>query len=69
MKRFDYAQWGAKAAAARGEQLTHAKLTDANVRHIKDNRHGKTARQLGDEFGVHHRTIEKIRSGETWGHV
>jgi hypothetical protein len=69
MKRFDYAQWGAKAAAKRGEQLTHAKLTEPMVQRIKENRHGKTARQLGQEFGVHHRTIEKIRCGETWGHV
>jgi predicted signal transduction protein with EAL and GGDEF domain len=69
MDRFDYAQWGAKAAAKRGNDLPHAKLTPEKVLQIRANNKGKTAAQLADEFGVHFRTIEKIRSRETWSHI
>lgn len=53
MTRHEYAMWGAKAMAVRGEALPHAKLTKANVRAIRDNPMGLTARQLAVEFGVH----------------
>jgi DNA-binding NarL/FixJ family response regulator len=69
MKRFDYQQWGAKANAKRGPELPQTKLTPDQVRLIRINRNGKTAAQLAADFGVHHRTIEKIRSRETWSHI
>lgn len=69
MKRFDYCQWGAKATAVRGEALPHAKLDAGKVKAIRENREGLTARQWGDRLGLHHRTIEKVRHFETWGHV
>lgn len=43
-----------------------AKLTPAAVEQIRSAGYYKTARQLAAEFGVHYRTIEKVRSGETW---
>lgn len=69
MTRFEYAQFGAKAIALRGNALPHAKLTAEKVRHIRENRQGKTARQLAEELGVHFRTVEKVRAYETWGHI
>lgn len=69
MTRDEYVLWGAKAMAVRGERLPQTKLTVDAVRAIKANVRGMTARQLADLHDVHFRTIEKIRSGETWGHV
>lgn len=46
-----------------------AKLTTAAVEQIRSAGYYKTARQLAAEFGVHYRTIEKIRSMETWTEV
>jgi hypothetical protein len=69
MKRHEYALWGAKANALRGDSLPHARLTADGVRYIRENRKGLTARQLAAEFGVHYRTIEKVRHRETWSHV
>jgi hypothetical protein len=66
MTRFEYQQWGARAMAKRGNSLPHAKLDAAKVKAIRENRQGKTAKQLADEFGVHYRTIEKVRYMETW---
>ena len=48
------------------------KLTEDNVRAIRSTHagvNGRTAKQLASDYGVHFRTIEKIRSGETWGHL
>jgi hypothetical protein len=69
MTRFEYQQFGAKALAVRGNRLPHARLNPEAVRQIRANVRGRTARQLADEFGVHFRTIEKVRSFETWGHI
>lgn len=44
----------------------NAKLKPEQVSSIRQNRYGRTARQLADEYGVHFRTIEKIRAFETW---
>ena len=65
MDRFEYQQFGAKAMAKRGADLPHTKLTPDQVQSIRINRHGKTAKALAADYGVHHRTIEKIRYGET----
>jgi len=69
MDRFEYRQYGALACAVRGDALPHARLTDDCVREIRANMRGKTAKQLAEQFGVHYRTIEKVRSYETWSHV
>lgn len=42
------------------------KLTESQVIEIRENRRGMTAKQLGAAYGVHHRTIEKVRRLETW---
>ena len=59
----------ARLYASRGTELPHAKLDEDRVREIRENRQGMTARQLAKQFGVHYRTVEKIRHGETWVHV
>ena len=69
MTRHEYEQWGAKSIAVRGTALPHARLDPIKVRAIRANVKGKTARQQAEEFGVHYRTIEKVRYYETWGHV
>lgn len=69
MTRFEYAQWGAKACAVRGEALPHARLNVQKVRAIRAQRYIKTAKQQAAEFGVHFRTVEKVLSYETWGTV
>lgn len=69
MDRFEYALWGAKAIAVRGESLPHARLNAESVRAIRANVEGMTARQIAARFGVHYRTVEKVRHGETWSHI
>jgi hypothetical protein len=66
MNRHEYQLWGAKVTCKRGSDLPQTKLTIEQVQKIRENRKGKTARALAEEFGVHFRTIEKIRAGETW---
>jgi len=60
MNRFEYQQFGAKAMAKRGKDLPHTKLTPDQVAAIRINRHGKTMKALAEEYGVHHRTIQKV---------
>jgi len=69
MDRVSYALYGAKAMALRGNDLPQSKLTPQIVRTIRAEATLKTAKQQAREFGVHYRTIEKVRSYETWGHV
>lgn len=54
--------------AARGEGLPHAKLTERAVRAIRRNRSGWTIKQTAKIYGVHWRTIDKIRADCTWTH-
>ncbi len=63
----------------RGEGLPQSKLTDDDVRNIRllveqRNEYIKQAKQLtnkkiAEKFDVHHRTIDRITSGEAWIHV
>lgn len=66
--------------AKRGTELPQAKLTEDDVRLIRQV-HAEaraeiarlhkscSAKALAEKFGVHHRTVEKILSRETWAHV
>jgi len=67
--RGDYLAWGAMQTCKRGNDLPQAKLDADKVRAIRQNRHGKTAKCLAAEYGVHIRTIDKIRDHVTWRHV
>jgi len=69
MNRKEYLSTGYMLTTKRGNELPQAKLTPEKVTAIRENRHGKTRKQLAAEFGVHYRTIEKIHYGETWGNV
>lgn len=63
----------------RGSELPHAKLTEDDIRLInlfvaereqmKAILKGMTNKAIADKWDVHVRTIDKITSGETWGHV
>lgn len=55
------------AAAARGERVGGAKLTEELVRMIRSSR--RSQRDLARELGVDRRTISFIRQGKTWRHV
>ena len=73
-------QLEAIADAKRGEELPQSKLTDEDIETIRSaQRQLEKMREyikntlsneaLANQFGVHHRTIEKILSYETWRHV
>ena len=68
MNRHEYIAQ-ARLYASRGKDLPQAKLDADRVREIRKNRQGMTAKQLAAQFGVHYRTIEKIRHYHTWVHV
>ena len=57
-----------------GEKNNLAKLNARAVKKIKRRWVGKKvpldeARQLADQYGVHHQTIRDIASGKTWTHI
>lgn len=56
---------------ARGEQISTSKLTESQVKQIKDylatNKFGTM--ELSRMFGVHKGTIIAIKNGKTWKHV
>ena len=60
----------------RGNDLPQSKLNEKLVTQIRQ-RHKRareiaaanTAKALAKEYGVHHRTIEKVLSGESWRYV
>jgi hypothetical protein len=64
----------------RGSELPWAKLTEDDVRFCRElHEQGRrqirqaleycTAKALAEKFAVHKRTMEKVLSGESWGHV
>ena len=63
----------------RGEELPQARLTEGDVRIIRElieervrlhkEARALTNKRIAEKFGVHIRTIDRINSGETWGHV
>jgi hypothetical protein len=69
MTRTEYMLIGRIVCARRGADLPQSRLTVDAVRAIRAIGLAKTARQLAIEYGVHYRTIEKVRSYESWGHV
>lgn len=69
MTREEYRNGGWAQSVRRGEQAPGAKLTESQVREIRKNHHGKTRKQLGQQFGVHENSIEDICQWRTWRHV
>ena len=45
------------------------KLTEDAVRVIRANRPAMSAKKAAERYGVHYRTIEKVRAYETWTHL
>ena len=68
-----------RAKVKRGSDLPHSKLTDDDVRmilQIVEDREemkrvlkGMTNAAIAHKFGVHVRSIDRVVTGETWGHV
>ena len=57
----------APETVARGEDAGGAKLTEDQVRYVKNSR--VSARSIARDLGVSHWAIYDIRSGRTWAHV
>jgi hypothetical protein len=53
----------------RGNDLPHSKVNPAIVREIRANRMGWPDHRWASSLGLHVRTINKIRTRETWAHV
>ena len=63
----------------RGQDLPQSKLTDDDVKMIrqliehreelKRQASELTAAKIAEKFGVHIRTIDRVSTGENWGHV
>ena len=66
MNRFEYLSTGAILTARRGVDLPQSRLTPNIVREIRINRHGMTAKEQAAVYGVHFRTIQKVRYYDTW---
>ena len=69
MPRAEYLLYGARATCLRGNDLPQAKLDADKVKRIRSNAERWTANRWAKEYGVHYRTIEKVRQFESWGHV
>lgn len=54
---------------ARGEDHYWHKLTEADVRWVRDNQHSMTHREMAAVFGVSHSVIGSILRNKTWKHV
>lgn len=55
---------------ARGEQSVNAKLTENDVRRIRERRaNGERFVDLAREFGVSGETIQRICRRQSWKHV
>ena len=52
----------------RGSRNGKSKLSDADVRYIRENPDSESGRNLATRFGVSPATISLIRSGRRWGH-
>jgi hypothetical protein len=79
MERTEYLQRRSEFAA-RGQELPHAKLLDLDVIDIRSAKRQREAllkhirknlsnEALAKRYNVHHRTVEKILSRETWSHL
>ena len=65
--------------AKRGMDLPQSRLTDDDVRNIRaliehradllNQAKQLTNKKIAEKYGVHFRTIDRISTGETWGHV
>jgi len=56
--------------ARQGSKAPAAKLTDQAVLSIKAIlKIGGTLRGIASQYGVSHKTIWRIKTGETWGHI
>ncbi len=55
----------------RGEDVPHAKLSEADVRALRDmhTRDGMSFAEIGRVLGVSRRTVTQAFNGETWRHV
>ena len=57
----------AKGRQVKGAQHSHAKLTDDQARAILAD--GRIHRLIAAEYGLHRRTVDRIKRGELWRHL
>lgn len=53
----------------KGEKNIKAKLTEQQIKEIKENKDRLTKKELAKKYGVYWSTVYKIINGETWAHV
>lgn len=56
-------------SGVRGEDHPSCRLTEAQVREIRDRAKTERHKVLAREFNLHPSTITKIKSGLRWGHL
>jgi hypothetical protein len=54
---------------SRGEKSVHSKLSEKDVRKIKELLLTKTPYEISKNYPVSHTSIYDIKKGKTWGHV
>lgn len=57
------------AAYPQGEKNGNSKLTEEQVREIRDNPDNKTAKLLAENYGVTQQAINNITSRRSWKHL
>ena len=55
--------------ALKGEAHGNSKLTEEQVREIKQNTQGLSQRALGKLYGVSAAIVNRVRAGKAWAHV
>lgn len=59
-----------KGRQAKGEKNSNAKLTETQVKEIRDKfANGVTKRQLAAEYGLYYKSIQRITSRRAWTHI
>jgi DNA invertase Pin-like site-specific DNA recombinase len=59
-----------KERQARGEKIGLSKLTEDEIRKIRELRKmGQTQQEIADQTGVSQMSISNVLSGKTWKHV
>lgn len=66
MDSVERGRWS-RAAKHSGSHSPNAKLTEAAVLSIR--RDGRNDQQIGESFGIHPSTVNRIRAGKAWTHV
>lgn len=56
-----------KNRQAKGEASAHAKLTEKQVRQIRED--SRSQRKIGEAYGISHTQVGQIKAGTSWRHA